>query len=412
MKIKTKPATLAQVLAMPQPKRREPRRTAPLLRFITWAAAIPDLRATKFHLIRKDALPKQPCLILMNHSCFLDIEIIAHALFPHPFSFVMTSDGFVGQARLMYSLGAIPTKKFLTDRELPYQMRHALKNGSYVVMYPEASYSFDGTATPLPRRLGLLLKLLKVPVVMMTTRGAFLRDPLYNGLRKRKVTVEATQEILFTPEEIETLSVPELDARLDKAFTFDHFAWQRDHQIAVTEPFRAEGLERIAYKCPLCGREGELKGEGTSLQCHACGGQWTLSPYGVLEGNIFNHVPDWYAWERREVRRELEAGTYCVDCRVSIRVLRDYRAIYEIGTGRLRHDQNGFQLWDENGNLLVTQSPNQSYGLYADYYWYELGDMVCIGDRELLYYCFPEENVPVAKLRLATEELYKMVKRK
>ena len=58
-----------------------------------------------------------------------------------------------------------------------------------VLMFPEASYSFDGTATPLPRKMGVLLKKLNVPVVTVITHGAFLRDPLYNMLQKRKVQV-------------------------------------------------------------------------------------------------------------------------------------------------------------------------------------------------------------------------------
>jgi hypothetical protein len=50
--------------------------------------------------------------------------------------------------------------------------------------------------------------------------------------------------------------------------------------------------------------------------------------------------------------------------------------------------------------------------LYADYYWYEIGDMICIGNNDVLYYCFPKGADPVAKARLATEELYKLKKRR
>lgn len=51
-----------------------------------------------------------------------------------------------------------------------------------------------------------------------------------------------------------------------------------------------------------------------------------------------------------------------------------------------------------------------SYGLYADYFWYEIGDMISIGDAKYQYYCFPKDqkNSSVAKARLATEELYKI----
>ena len=53
--------------------------------------------------------------------------------------------------------------------------------------------------------------------------------------------------------------------------------------------------------------------------------------------------------------------------------------------------------------------PTASYSLYSDYYWYELGDMICIGNNDILYYCFPKEGGDVvAKTRLAAEELFQM----
>lgn len=36
--------------------------------------------------------------------------------------------------------------------------------------------------------------------------------------------------------------------------------------------------------------------------------------------------------------------------------------------------------------------------------------MICIGNTDALYYCFPKGNTPVAKTRLAVEELYKLKK--
>jgi hypothetical protein len=54
-----------------------------------------------------------------------------------------------------------------------------------------------------------------------------------------------------------------------------------------------------------------------------------------------------------------------------------------------------------------------SYSLYSDFYWYEIGDVICIGDARAQYYCFPQNcGDIVAKTRLATEELYKLTQRK
>ena len=82
-----------------------------------------------------------------------------------------------------------------------------------------------------------------------------------------------------------------------------------------------------------------------------------------------------------------------------------------MGQGRLRQDQGGFTLDGCEGKLHFERPARLNYSLYADYYWYELGDIICIGDQEIQYYCSPPAGTPVAKARLATEELYKLQKR-
>jgi len=376
-----------------------------------------DLLATRFSYTSQgmEKVGKSPCLILMNHSSFIDLMIVSRIFYPKPYGIVCTSDGFVGKEWLMRSLGCIPTQKFVSDLGLIKDMEYLLrKKKSSVLMYPEASYSFDGTATALPRKMGVLLKKLNVPVVSITTYGAFARDPLYNGLQKRKVKVGADVKCLLTPEEIKEKTVAELDAILDNVFTFDNFKWQQENSIEITEKFRADGLERILYKCPHCGAEGRLKGRGTVLTCHHCGKQWELTPKGflqALEGETeYSHIPDWYAWERVQVRAELESGQYKMEDDVDIGIIVDFKAIYMVGQGHLRHDGEGFTLTGCDGKLNYQQGPLACYGLYADYYWYEKADVICIGNRDALYYCFPKGNTPVAKVRMATEELYKMKK--
>jgi hypothetical protein len=103
-------------------------------------------------------------------------------------------------------------------------------------------------------------------------------------------------------------------------------------------------------------------------------------------------------------------GSYRLDTAVDIGMMVDYKAIYQVGQGRLVHDRDGFVLTGCDGELEYRQKPLASYGLYADYFWYELGDVICIGNRNALYYCFPKGGDAVAKTRLAAEELYKMEK--
>ncbi|MBO7273825.1 MAG: 1-acyl-sn-glycerol-3-phosphate acyltransferase [Clostridia bacterium] len=404
-----------EVMALPRTPHKKPIRPNIFFRTLIRVLSAKDLIPLKFSYVKKDMekAGEGPYLILMNHSCFLDMEIASAVLYPLPYGIVTTSDGFVGKDWLMRQIGCIPTQKFVSDLQLVRDMDYMLKkNKTSVLMYPEASYSFDGRATPLPRKIGGLLKLLKVPVISIHVDGAFLRTPLYNELKNRKAPVSAEVKCLLTPEEIREKSVEELDAILDEAFNFDHFKWQKENNVRITEKDRAEGLERVLYKCPHCQTEGKTRGEGEHLTCHACGKVWHLTELGEMQATQgeteFSHIPDWYDWERACVRHELEEGTYSLETDVEIGVLVDHKAIYLVGEGHLSHNNDGFLLTGCDGKLEYIQKPRASYTVNADYYFYERGDIISLGNRDCLYYCFIKGNTPVAKARLAAEELFKI----
>ncbi len=419
MKIKTKKVNYEEVMALPRPEHKRPYKPSKLLAAVMRLAGNGDLKQVDFTYEKKnmEKAGDGPWLILMNHSSFLDLEIVSKIMYPKTYNIVCTSDGFVGKESLMRHLGCIPTQKFVTDISLIGDISYALKeNKTSVLMYPEASYSFDGTATPLPRRMGVFLRRMKVPVVMITTYGSFTRDPLYNNLQKRKVKVSAVMECLFTPEELKEKSVDEIDAILDKAFSFDYFKWQEENNVVIDEAFRADGLNRILFKCASCNTEGQMEGKGTVLKCKACGKEYDMDELGRLkakDGNTeFSHIPDWYAWERQCVREDIEKGVYSLDTDVSIGLMVDFNAIYMVGDGHLHHDKNGFVLDGCDGKLHYEQGPKACYSCYSDYFWYELGDIICIGNKDCLYYCFPKDMDVVAKTRIAVEEIYKMANEK
>ena len=417
MKIKTVSKSYDEVMALPQEKRDRPKKPSILFRTLLRIVSTPDLWATHFRC-RKIGMEKlgrrEPALFLMNHSSFIDLKIASVILYPRPFNIVCTMDGMVGKRWLMRQLGCIPTQKFVSDLKLVRDMVYAVrKKKSSVLMYPEAGYSFDGTATPLPESLGGCLKLLDVPVVMIRTEGAFARDPLYNNLQLRRVRVSAEMEYLLSPEDIRSKSVEELNAILAEQFSFDYFRWQQQNDVCIDEKFRADHLNRVLYRCPHCETEGNMKGEVIFLRCESCGKAWELTEKGRLratEGETeFDHIPDWYRWQRECVKREIERGEYVLDVDVDICMLVDTKALYRVGTGHLHHDADGFHLTGCEGKLDYRQRPLASYGLNADYYWYEIGDVISIGNTEALYYCFPRGGGDVvAKTRLATEGLYRM----
>jgi len=420
MKIATKEMSYEEVLKLPRLQHKKPLKPQLWLATVVRIVCAFTLRKIKFSYTteRMDLVGDQPCLILMNHSSFTDMKLAYGIFYPRRLGIVTSVDAMTGiLGKLMRLLGCTPTHKYITDLTLFKDMEYMIKtHKASVLMYPEAGYSFDGCATALPRKMGVLLKRLGVPVVTVITEGAFHRDPLYNMLQIRDVKVSAHVKCIATAEEVKEKSVDELDALIAEAFSFDNFAWQRDNKVSIDEPFRADGLHRILYKCPHCGAENKMEGKGIHLTCHACNTQWTMDEYGQLSAKdadtVYPHIPDWYRWQRECVRKELEEGTYLLDTDVDIAVQVNLDGVCMIGEGHLTHDLNGFHLTGGEGKLDYTQSPVHSHTLYSDYYWYEIGDVIGIGDNEFSYFCFPKKDVSVTKARLATEELYKMKKQR
>ena len=422
MKISVKHMDYDKVMSLPRYKHKNPNKPTIFWRVLIRLLTVFGMMGTKFTYETEglDELKNEPCLILMNHSCFLDMQIAHRILFPKHFCIISTTDGFVGMggfmAWLMRVIGCIPTQKFVTDLSLVQDMTYALKTlKTSVLMYPEACYSFDGTATTLPRKMGVLLKKLDVPVIMIESFGAFSRNPLYNELQiRRNVPVSAKARCLYTRDQVRELSVKELSDGLDAAFGFDHFKWQAEQGIEIDQDFRADGLDRILYKCTSCGAEGHMEGRGIHLTCNKCGKKYELTSIGklkALDGETeFPHIPDWFRWEREQVRQEILDGNYRMDADVDIGMLVDHKHLYMVGEGHLTHDLNGFTLTGCNDRLHYIQKPLNSYNLNADYYWYEIGDIIGLGTHDVLYYCFPKDRTSVAKARLATEEMYKLYK--
>ena len=416
MKVKTKPITFEKLQQIKAKKDRKPIKPNLFWRALINLISIPDLLITKFkaNYINMDKLnKKEPCLILMNHSAFLDLEIAEKVLFPRPFNIVCTYDGFIGKNWLMYQIGCIPTKKFVTDSKLVRDMVHCIKKlKSSVLMYPEAGYSFDGTKTTMPNTLGKLVKMLDVPVVTIITYGSFHRQPLYNNLKKRKVNAKADVKYLLTKEDIANKNEKELNEIIQNEFNFDQFKWQQENNIIIKEETRAEGLERLLYKCPHCLKEEMMNSKGSQIKCNDCGITYELTENGFLiniNGETkFDHIPNWYLWERECVKEELLNDTYKLDTDCDICVMVDTYSIYSLGSGHLTHNKDGFHLVSDDQKLDYCQKPKSSYSVNADFFWYQIADTISIGDKNIQYYCFPKEG-SVTKVRLACEELYKLL---
>ncbi len=360
---------------------------------------------------------KPPYMVLSNHMHFVDFELTAMVTHPHRVNNVVALDGFYRRPWLMELIGSIGTRKFTSDMSLIKSIYKVLGRGDVLCMYPEARYSPCGVSSYLPPSLGMLVKRSKVPVVAVVHHGNYLHSPFWNFRKKRKVPLYTTATKILTPEQIAEMSVDEINACLKEALTYDDYQYQKDNNIRITESFRAEGMHKVLYQCPHCMTESKMATEGAELFCTACGKRWTLLEDGTLRANEgeteFAHVPDWFLWQREQVRAEIERGEYSFADDVDVYSQPRCWKFEHLGAAHLTHDpEEGFVIEGtyRGKPYRVHRRPIQNNSLHVEYDWCYVKpfDCVDISTETDSFFCYPKKENVITKLAFATEILYEI----
>ena len=397
---------------------RQPR----FITFLIWILSKILLIGKKYRIekVNMEGL-KPPYMLLSNHQYFIDFEITAVATYPHRINNVVSIDGFYRRPWLLELIGAICTRKFTMDLHLVRSIRKVTKRGDVLCMYPEARYSPCGVQSYIPDSLGLLIKRNRVPVVTVVHHGNYLHTPFWNYRKKRKVPHHTVLTQLLTVEQIDAMTPEEIMTALREALTYDEYRYQKENGILIKEPYRAEGLHKVLYQCPHCMTESQMDSKGAELFCKSCGKTWFMEEDGSLtakEGETeFSHIPDWFAWEREQVQKQVEQGTYCFEDEVDVYSLPRCWKFEHLGKAKLiHHPEAGFVLEGEyNGApYRIQRTPMQTNSLHIeyDYCYIKPFDCVDISTENDSFYCYPTKENVVTKLAFATEILYQMEERK
>ena len=400
---------------------KKPVRQRGYLRPITWILSFPAVwkHRLKISRVGMEHL-KPPYLLLCTHHAFLDFKVTSAAIFPHRANYVVAIDGFIGREWLLRQAGGICKRKFTNDVQLIRQIRHVIvKNKDILALYPEARYSLIGTNAVLPDSLGKMAKLLGVPVVMLNMHGNYLNTPCWN-LTPRGNRIAADLTSILSEEDLKEKSVAEINTVINDAFTYDEYRWQKEQGIIIDHPKRAEGLHKVLYQCPHCLTEYRMSSSGATITCEACNKMWEMTELGELKTvrpasdetdliTEFPHIPDWYEFEREQVRREVEEGTYHFTAEATVDALPNARRYIRLGTARLTHSMEGFVLEGTfDGEPFLLEKPVKTmYSCHIEYEYFDKGDCIDLSTLEDTYYIYPHgSQFSVTKMALATEELY------
>ncbi len=403
--------------------KRKPSKPKPYLMPIEWGGSTVFSKiagGSKIEKVNCEGL-KSPFLILCNHGSFIDFPLVVKAIFPLRTSWVISIEEFIGREWLMRGVGGIYKRKFTADMTVVRHILNALTRQKVCcTIYPEARFSLAGINEQIDGALGKLAKKAKVPVCVFIAKGNFIRSPQWNKRPYRQVPIEGRFEQIVTREEVMTLSAEEIQRRIEEKFVYDDYAYIRDRHIPMKCKQRAQNIHKILYQCPVCGKEFATDSKESSIWCSECGAIWEMDDYGVLHRkngpDVFTHVPDWYRWERENVRKEVEEGRYRFEDTARLeRIVNGKIGFETLGNVELIHDENGFTMSGEilDGRFSFNRSVASMRSVHIEYDFKGRGDAIDLATLDDTYFVFPltARNV-LTKLHFATEELHKLEEKK
>lgn len=283
---------------------------------------------------------KGPYIVVSNHSSRVDYLYTGIAFLPHRLNYVAGYNEFFRShlAMVFKLLQIIPKKNFVPEIGAIRNISRILRAGGRIIIFPEGMNSITGESQPSAIGSGKLLKHFKVPVLMTHIKGGYLTNPKY-CLNDRPGRVDVTISELFNVETLEKMTESEIQYALDKALYQNDYAWNKVARVTYQGHGElAKDMHTLLYHCPRCHTEFQMKGEGDTIECLACGNKASLNEYyDLIPENKESIIPptpvDWTRMEREFIKEEIGMDpNYTFKEKVTIGMLHQYKYLKDLKT--------------------------------------------------------------------------------
>ena len=315
-------------------------------------------RKYNVHFTYKDDVSKyrgQSYVVVSNHASRMDYIFTAPAFLPDSFNFVVGYNEFFRShlALILRMAQVIPKKNFVHQ---PYAIRQIIKiirSGGRIILLPEGMSSISGANQPCALGSGHLLKNLGVPVLYTKIAGGYLTAPKYN-LTDRIGRVDVEAGVLFTPEQLKSMTSDEIQRALDERLYHDDYEWNKTARVKFDGAGRmAENMHQLLFWCPRCGGMLTMESSGDTIRCKSCGNSGHLNEYYDLIPDGDSVLPEtprvWFDLQREHVRSLVRRPGYTLSEHVKIgtlppdRCLKDQATSEITGEGTLTLDAAGLR---------------------------------------------------------------------
>ena len=253
-----------------------------------------------------------PAFVIFNHLSRIDHMYVMEICYPRRINILAGYCEFF-RSHLHWAFkmnNIIPKKQYSNDMISTKGILSIINQGGVVALAPEGLATNDGTPKPIVPHTGHLFKKVKVPVYFVELRGQYLQNTKV-CLDERYGETYAKISLLFSKEDLEKMSVDEIDDKINNAFRHDEYEWQKEKHIKWDMRGRpCHKLDELLYYCPKCHKEFSMVSTDTEIKCNNCGNGATVDDYYAFHPlNDECVIPDtpskWVDMERMKIIKDI-----------------------------------------------------------------------------------------------------------
>lgn len=184
-----------------------------------------------------------------------------------------------------------------------------IKEKKNVAIFAEGARTWDGITGPILPSTGKMVKKARCALVTYKIVGGYFASPRWSQSNTRKGYVHGAPVNIYTMEQLEAMSVDEINAAINRDLYEDAYERQLQEPKKYTGKDLAKYMENLLFICPKCGKIDTIQSHDDTVTCSACDLSFKYNEYGMLEGSPFKTVKELADWQKAEVKKGIETNT-------------------------------------------------------------------------------------------------------